>query len=90
MVAREDKMGDDDQALATHTKKGKIKSHSPRRFQKGQRDYSNFKFYGCQEMGHIKINCPHNKKEWVKKGKYKINHVHTTEDDEPMKNKRIK
>jgi hypothetical protein len=29
MVAREEKLGDDDQALAAHTKKGKSKAHSP-------------------------------------------------------------
>jgi hypothetical protein len=93
MVAREEKLGDDDQALAAHTKKGKSKAHSPRRFQKfqkGQRDYSNFKCYGCQEMGHIKRNCPHNKKEQVRKGKYKRHHAHATEDDELVQKKRIK
>jgi hypothetical protein len=61
-----------------------------RKFQKGQRDYSKFKCYGCQEMGHIKRNCPHNKKEQVRKGKYKRHHAHATEDDESVQKKRIK
>jgi hypothetical protein len=71
-------------------KKGKSKSHSPRRFQKfqkGQRDYSNFKFHGCQEMGHIKRNYPRNKKEQVRKRNHKKHHAHAIEDDESMQKK---
>jgi hypothetical protein len=48
-TAREEKMTDDDQALATHTKKGKSKKEpsSPKKFQKGQRKNPNIIGFCC-------------------------------------------
>ena len=52
------------QALKTHAKKGKTKkeehSHKkPKRFQK--KDYSSFRCYSCDEMGHLTRDCPKGK-----------------------------
>jgi hypothetical protein len=60
MTTREEKMADEDQALDTHTRKGKRKKDhsSPKKFKKGQRDNSNIKCYCCQELGHFSRDCP--------------------------------
>ena len=49
-TAREEKMVDEDQAIATHTGKGKNKKdHSlPKKFKMGQRDNSKIRCYSCQ------------------------------------------
>jgi hypothetical protein len=49
-TAREEKMVDEDQALAAHTRKGKNKKdHSlPKKFNMGQRDNSKIRCYYCQ------------------------------------------
>jgi hypothetical protein len=48
-TAREEKMADEDQALAAHTRKGKNKKeHSlPKKFKMGQRDNSKIRCYSC-------------------------------------------
>jgi len=55
---REEKMTDDDQALATHTKKGKRNKElsSPKKFQKGRRNNPNMRCFCCQKIGHIARN----------------------------------
>jgi hypothetical protein len=92
LVAREEKLGDEEnQALAAHaTRKGKRKKevhshkkpHGLQKNQKFKKDFSNYKCYICQKMGHIAINYP-NSKGQVRKGKYKIHHAHAAKDDEP-------
>jgi hypothetical protein len=91
LATREEKLGDDEnQALATHARKGKSKkevhshkkSQGSQKTQKFQKDYSNYRCYICQKMGHIAINCPHSKDQ-VRKEKYKRHHAHATKDDEP-------
>jgi hypothetical protein len=59
-TAREEKMADEDQALAAHTRKGKNKKeHSlPKKFKMGQRDNSKIRCYCCQELGHFVRDCP--------------------------------
>ena len=65
---------EDDQDLATHTKKkrrnqpifkkGNQKEHQPpRRFQRSKeslsyKDYSGFQCFHCDKIGHIPRNCP--------------------------------
>jgi hypothetical protein len=89
VAAREEKLVDDDQALAAHAGKGKCKKevhHHHKKFHKGQksqRDYSTFKCFICHKMGHIARNCP-NAKDQVRKGKNKRHHAHAAEDDEPV------
>jgi hypothetical protein len=79
-------MENEDQALATHTGKGKKKKdHSlHKKFNMVQRDNSKIRFYCSQELGHFVRDYPlmmeiKNKKE------SKRNQAHTTEDDESPK-----
>jgi hypothetical protein len=60
IAAREENMADEDQALVTHTRKGKNKKEnsSPKKFKKGQRDNSNIKCYCFQELGHFSRDFP--------------------------------
>ena len=46
-----------------------------------KKDFSNYRCYIYQNMGHIAINCP-NSKGQVRKGKYKRHHAHAAEDDQ--------
>jgi hypothetical protein len=79
-------MTDDDQSLASHTRKEKRKKEpsSPKKFQKGRRNNPNIRCLCCQKMGHIARNCSLIQRPRENKGG-KRNHVHTTEDDEPPK-----
>jgi hypothetical protein len=63
MVAREEKLRDDDQYLATHTSKGKSNKEpsspkKPQKSKKNQRDYSNVMCFCCERLGHIPKLCP--------------------------------
>jgi hypothetical protein len=95
LAAREEKLGgDENQALAAHTRNGKNRKevHSHKKFQssqkaqKTQKDYSSYKCYSCQKMGHIARNYPHIKDKFRKR-KYKRHHAHAAEDDEPVQRK---
>jgi len=88
VAAREEKLANDDQALAAHAGKDKCKKevHHHKKFHKGkksQRDYSSYKCYIFHKMGHIARNCP-NAKDHVRKGKNKRHHAHAVEDDESI------
>ena len=77
---REALLKEDDQALATHTrkrrrnqpifKKGNHKEHHhPRKFQRSKeiissKDYSGFQCFHCDKIGHIARNCPIKKQEY--------------------------
>ena len=73
---REALLKEDDQALATHTKRRRSKPkfkngnnreyQPPRKFQKTReilpdRDYSSFQCFHCDKIGHIARNCPFKK-----------------------------
>ena len=93
-------MGNKDQALIAHTKKGRRDynhpkgkhSHqnqkdNPRRY---NRDLSKIRFYTCDEKGHFAREFPRNKGgSHKKKGNKRIHHAHTTKYDEPPR-KRVK
>jgi hypothetical protein len=91
VVAREEKLGEEEnQALATLARKGKSKKevhshkkpHGPQKSQKFKKDFSSYRCFICQKMGHIAIHCPQSKDK-VRKGKYRKHHAHATKDDEP-------
>ena len=84
-ATREEKMADEDQALASRTRKGKNKEHSlPKKFKMGQRDNSKIRCYCCQELGHFVRNYPLIMEITNKKGS-KRHQVHIAKDDEPTK-----
>ena len=93
---REALLKEDDQALATHTKKirgqSKFKrinfkdSQPPRRIQRvretpPRRDYSNFQCFHCDKIRHIARNCPMKKQEYKKMINNKRYHAHLAEDE---------
>ena len=85
-------MGNEDQALTTHTKNNK-REHSHHKKEKHnhqnqrdnlrrpRRDLSNVRCYTCDEKGYFFRDCPKNKR----KKNSKRHHAHTAEDDEPPK-----
>jgi hypothetical protein len=90
LTTREDKLGDEEnQALAAHARKGKRikevhshkKPHGLQNTQTFKKDFSNYRCYIFQKMGHIAINF-RNSKDQVRKGKYKRHHAHVVEDHE--------
>ena len=98
MVNREALMKEDDQALATHTKRrgsqpnfkkgNKREYQPPRKFQKTRenlpdRDCFGFQCFHCDKIGHIARNCPLKSQEYKKRNnKDKRNHVHLVEDED--------
>jgi hypothetical protein len=85
IAARQEKMADEDQALAAHTRKGKKKkaNYLPKNFKMGQRDNSNIRCYCCQELGHFVRDFPLVMEIKNKKGS-KRHQAHIVEDDEPF------
>jgi hypothetical protein len=80
---------DDDQDLATHTRKGKSKKEpsspkKPQKSKKNRRDYSNMMCFCCEKLGHFVKFCPLILK-LKEKEKGKRHHAHATADDEPSK-----
>ena len=87
IVAQEEKMGSEYQALTIHSKKTKRSSHHPRGnpFHKDNtRKYlSRIRSYTCDEKGHYARECPRNKNvSHKKKGNKRRHHAHAAEDDE--------
>jgi hypothetical protein len=79
-------MADEDQSLASQTRKGKRNNEhsSPNNFKKGRRDKSNIRCLFCRELGHFSRDCPLIKE--IKKNKGGKRHqAHTVEDHEPPK-----
>ena len=86
IVAREEKMGSEDQALTVHSKSHskttKRRSHHFRG--KHSHKYNTRKDYTCDEAGHYARNCP-KKQKLIKRSNKRIHHAHAAEDDEPSK-----
>ena len=89
IVALEENMGIEDQALMVHSKKTRRSSHHPRGKNSHQRDItrkdlSKLICYTCDERGHFAKDCPRNKiNSHKKKGNKRRHHAHAAEDDEP-------
>ena len=87
IAAREEKMGSEDQALTTHSKKSRRRPH----YSKGKdshlrKDISKLRCYTCDEIGHFAKYYPKNKSHPHKnKGNKRRHHAHAAEDDEPSK-----
>ena len=98
IVAREEKMGNEDQALTAHTKKIRRDHYHPKKGKHShqnqndnpRRDLSSIRCYTCDKRGHFARHCPRNKDlSHKKKDNKRIHHGHTPEDDEPPR-KRVK
>ena len=69
IVAREEKMGNEDQALIVHSKKSRRDNHHHQGKHSHQKDnsvrtnkdLSKLRCYACDERGHFARNCPMNK-----------------------------
>jgi len=89
---------EDDQAIATHTKRRRIQPNfknrnhkeyqSPIKFQKTReslpdRDYSGFQCFHCDKIGHIAINFPLKRQYYKNRNNNnKRNHAHLAEDED--------
>ena len=89
IVAREEKMGSEDQDLTVQSKKTRSShqrsknSHERNNLRK-RRDKSKFIYYTCNERGHFATDCPRNKSiSHKKKGNKRRHHAHAAEDGEP-------
>ena len=91
-------MGNEDQDLTVHSKKGRREnhhhqgkhSHQKDNFVKTNKDLSKLRCYTCDERGHFSINCPMNKNgSKKKKNSKRRHHAHIVEDDDPPR-KRVK
>ena len=96
ILAQEEKMGSEYQALIVQSKKSRTDhhrgkhSHQKRNTRKYNKDLSKFICYTCDERGHLARDCLRNKDiSHKRKGNKKIHHADVAEDDEPSK-KRIK
>ena len=96
IVAQEENMGSEDQALTVHSKKRRRDCHHPKgkhshqkdNPRRSNKDLSKLRCFTCDERGHYARDCPRNKRNSHKKDKRK-HHAHTTEDDDPPR-KRVK
>ena len=94
IVAREEKMGNEDQALTVHSKKIQDYHHSKGKHsnlkdnsRKSNKDISKYRCFTCDERGHFARDCPKNKKISHKKDIKIIHHAHNAKDDEPSRKK---
>ena len=92
IVAREENMGSEDQALTVHSNKSRRDYHHSKGKHSNYRIYNkHISKYRClkfDERGHFARNCPKNKNFSHKKKRNKRrHHAHTAEDDEPSTNR---
>ena len=90
IVAQEENMGSEDQALTAHTKKTRRDHHhSKGNISHFKRDWSTIRSYTCDEKGHISKYCPNKGKSKKKNGNKRRHHAHAAKDDKPS-TKRIR
>ena len=92
IVAREEKMGSEDQALTVHSKShsksnkrrphSSIGKHSYK--DNTRKDVSRIICYTCDEAGHYAMNFP-KKQKIMKRSNKRRHHAHAAEDDEPSR-----
>ena len=91
IVAWEENMGSEYQALIVHSKKGRRRSHhskgkDPHHTDNSRRDLSKMRCYTYDERGNFAKDYLKNKVHSHKKnGNKRRHHAHATEDDEPSK-----
>ena len=89
IVAREEKMGSEDQALTVQSTKSRSSHHRSkyshqRNNSRKPRDMSKYICYTCDERGHFAIDFPRNKSiSHKKKGNRRRHHAHAADNDEP-------
>ena len=86
IVAREEKMGSEYQALTVHSKKSRRDYHYSKgkhfNSRKYKKDISKYRCFTCDERGHFARDCPKTKKRSHKKKENKRrHHAHIAEDD---------
>ena len=98
IIAREENMGNEDQAIIVHSKKSRTDnhhhqgkhSHQKDNYVRENKDLYKLRCYTCDERRHFARNCPMNKSgSKNKKNSKRRHHAHTTEDDDPPR-KRVK
>ena len=92
IVAWEEKMGNEDQALTVHSKKSIRDNHHHQGKHSHPRISNNnlpkFRCFTCDKRGHYTRDCSRNKNgSHKKKGNKRRHHSHAIEDDEPSTNK---
>ena len=81
-------MGNEDQDLTVHSKKGRREKNYHQGKHSHQKGSSKLRCYTCDEIGHFSRHCPMNMNgSKKKKNSKRKHHAHIAEDDDPPRKK---